>query len=151
MHRLGVFPCLYVTNHVFTLQMWAGEYVGPHAALVATLLRSGEAKTLAKATCEGLGGGFTAVKKAGCGAAGYGAGFGADGCAMAAGEEGFTALEGAPCILLRSAPPVPPNAVASAVNDQVQVHVPVQGLQRRAWSPGADIRAGHLCTLLAPI
>ena len=76
-------------------QMWAGEYDGPHAALVASLLRGGEAKTLAKATCEGLGGGFTAVKKAGCGAAGYGAGFGADGCAAAAGEEGFTALEGA--------------------------------------------------------
>lgn len=75
--------------------MWAGEYDGPHAALVASLLRSGEAKTLAKATCEGLGGGFTAVKKAGCGAAGYGAGFGADGCAVPAGEQGFTALEGA--------------------------------------------------------
>ena len=76
-------------------QMWAGEYDGPHAALVASLLRGSEAKTLAKATCEGMGGGFTAVKKAGCEAAEYGAGFGADGCAAAAGEEGFTALEGA--------------------------------------------------------
>ena len=95
------------------LQMWAGEYDGPHAALVASLLRSGEAKTLAKATCEGLGGGFTAIKKAGCGAAGYGAGFGVDGCATAAGEEGFNALEGAQGILLHSALPVSPNPPAS--------------------------------------
>ena len=85
----------WANTNLLWVQMWAGEYDGPHAALVASLLHGGEAKTLAKATCEGLGGGFTAVKKAGCGAAGYGAGFGADGCAVPTGEQGFTALEGA--------------------------------------------------------
>lgn len=73
--------------------MWAGAYDGPHAALVQSLLGTGDAKTLAKGTCEGLGGGVTVIKKAGCGSSA--SGFTADGCVMDVGEAGYTALEGA--------------------------------------------------------
>ena len=73
--------------------MWAGAYDGPHAALVQSLLGSGDAKTLAKGTCEGLGGGVTVIKKAGCGSSA--SGFTADGCVTDGGEAGYTALEGA--------------------------------------------------------
>lgn len=73
--------------------MWAGAYDGPHAALVQSLLGSGDARTLAKGTCEGLGGGVTVIKKAGCGSSA--SGFTADGCVMDGGEAGYTALEGA--------------------------------------------------------
>jgi hypothetical protein len=72
-------------------QMWAGEYDGPHAALVKSVLSSGGEKTLAKATCEGLGGGATVIKKrTGCGCGG-----GAGGHAAEVSEAGFAALEGA--------------------------------------------------------
>lgn len=71
--------------------MWAGEYEGPHAALVKSVLGSSGEKTLAKATCEGMGGGATVIKKrSGCGCGG-----GAGGHAAEVGEAGFAALEGA--------------------------------------------------------
>lgn len=92
---LALLPCSRDSSRtqlhgVAAAQMWAGDYEGPHAALVATLLGGGDAKTLAKATCEGLGGGVTVIKKAGCGAGGAGGGW-----PEGVGEAGYAALEGA--------------------------------------------------------